>query len=149
MGCLPTWPHHWHADAPAGRVSSNTARPARVHFVPNLPACLGRKSGFDNTEARRPMAPYREIGVALSGGGVRASLASLGALLYVVDVGINEEVGTIASVSGGSITNAFVAQECDFRTATPETFDPIAKKLAVAIVHRGVLIATLISKLYV
>jgi hypothetical protein len=93
--------------------------------------------------------PSREVGIALSGGGHRASLMALGALLYVVDAKVNEEVGTISSVSGGTIANAFVAQECDFRTVTSEDFDRVARKLAAALVHRGVLDATLVGKLYV
>jgi Patatin-like phospholipase len=93
--------------------------------------------------------PRREVGIALSGGGHRASLMALGALIYVVDAKVNEEVGTIASVSGGTIANAFVAQECDFRTVTCEDFDHVAGKLAKALVHRGVLDATLVGKLYV
>jgi hypothetical protein len=54
------------------------------------------------------MGPPRNwLGIALSGGGHRASLLSLGALLYVVDSGMNARVRTVTSVSGGSITNAF------------------------------------------
>src|SRR5689334_16148620 len=49
------------------------------------------------------------IGLALSGGGHRATAYALGVLLYLVDSGLNTRVRTIASVSGGSILNAFVA----------------------------------------
>jgi hypothetical protein len=93
--------------------------------------------------------PSREVGIALSGGGHRASLMALGALLYVVDAKVNKEVGTISSVSGGTITNTFVAQECDFRTVMSEDFDRVAGTLAKAIVYRGTLDATLFGKLYV
>jgi hypothetical protein len=48
--------------------------------------------------------------VALSGGGHRASLYGAGALLCLVDVGINREVGSVVSVSGGSLTNGVLAQ---------------------------------------
>ena len=58
--------------------------------------------------------PDRGVGVCLSGGGHRAALFGLGALLYMVDAGLNTRVRSIASVSGGSLLNAFVAQECDF-----------------------------------
>ena len=57
------------------------------------------------------------IGVALSGGGHRASVWAAGLLLYLADAGRNGDVGTIASVSGGSITNGVVAQEMDYRQA--------------------------------
>ena len=52
--------------------------------------------------------------VALSGGGHRATLATIGALMALVDRRLNKVVIQIASVSGGSITNAYVAQRCAF-----------------------------------
>ena len=55
-----------------------------------------------------------DIEVNLSGGGFRAAAFDLGALLYLVESGLNRKVVFISSVSGGSITNASVAQECDF-----------------------------------
>lgn len=51
----------------------------------------------------------KSIGVAISGGGHRATAYGLGVLLYLVDSRLNQRVGTISSVSGGSILNAFVA----------------------------------------
>jgi predicted acylesterase/phospholipase RssA len=65
----------------------------------------------------------RHIGVALSGGGHRASLWGLGALLYLVDAGKQPEVAVISSVSGGSITNGVVAHEVDFGEVDPSTFE--------------------------
>lgn len=72
----------------------------------------------------------RDFGIALSGGGHRASLFALGSLLYLVDSGMNWRVATVCSVSGGSITNAFVAQECDFGTVGRDKFDKVAASLA-------------------
>jgi predicted acylesterase/phospholipase RssA len=57
------------------------------------------------------------VGVALSGGGHRASVWAVGLLLYLADAGRNGDVGAIASVSGGSITNGVVAQQMDYRQA--------------------------------
>src|SRR6266571_1800280 len=57
------------------------------------------------------------VGVALSGGGHRASVWAVGLLLYLADAGRNGDVGVIASVSGGSITNGVVAQQMDYRQA--------------------------------
>ncbi len=74
------------------------------------------------------------IGVALSGGGHRAGLFGLGVLLYLVDAGKNPDVGSIASVSGGSLTNGFIAQRLDYRTTSPDAFRdavrPLARRLA-------------------
>jgi len=58
------------------------------------------------------------IGVALSGGGHRASVFGAGLLLYLADAGRQGDVGGIASVSGGSITNGVVAHEMDYRQAS-------------------------------
>lgn len=58
------------------------------------------------------------IGVALSGGGHRASVFGAGLLLYLADAGRQGDVGAIASVSGGSITNGVVAHEMDYRQAS-------------------------------
>jgi hypothetical protein len=49
------------------------------------------------------------VGIALSGGGHRATLFGLGALLATVDLGVNERVVQISSVSGGSLLNGFLA----------------------------------------
>jgi hypothetical protein len=74
------------------------------------------------------------LSVALSGGGHRASLFGLGALLYLVDSRSAEQVSSIASVSGGSLTNGVVANRTAFRSAGPEDFRravaPFARRLA-------------------
>lgn len=77
--------------------------------------------------------------IALSGGGHRATLATLGALMAIVDRGLSHRVIQIASVSGGSITNAFVAQRCKFEALGPGGLDCIAAELATAIIRKGVL----------
>jgi predicted acylesterase/phospholipase RssA/tetratricopeptide (TPR) repeat protein len=78
-----------------------------------------------------------EIGVALSGGGHRATLFSLGVLLYLADSGANRNVTIMSSVSGGSLTNGYVAQECDFSSVTASEFRGVAERLARVIVFRG------------
>ena len=59
-----------------------------------------------------------ETAVALSGGGHRATLFGLGALLALSDTCANECVTSIASVSGGSLANGAIAARLDYRTAT-------------------------------
>src|SRR5260370_15012403 len=54
------------------------------------------------------------VGIALSGGGHRATIWGLGVLLYLADAGRQGDVGAIASVSGGSIANGVVAHEMDY-----------------------------------
>ena len=71
----------------------------------------------------------RQLGVALSGGGYRASAWGLGVLLYLGDAGLNREVSTISSVSGGSITNS-VAGLGDYKHSTPVETWQMASVLA-------------------
>ena len=54
------------------------------------------------------------VGIAISGGGHRATLWGWGALLALAETGANGEVVSIASVSGGSITNGAVANAGDY-----------------------------------
>jgi Patatin-like phospholipase len=68
--------------------------------------------------------------IALSGGGHRATLFGLGALLYCADAGVNRDVTSIASVSGGSIANAYVGTNVDYPAATGEEFEVAMKPLA-------------------
>lgn len=59
----------------------------------------------DEETTRRP-----EIGLALSGGGFRATLFHVGALRRLVELGILTRVDRISSVSGGSIVAGRLAQ---------------------------------------
>ncbi|MBN3815584.1 hypothetical protein G3N57_02745 [Paraburkholderia sp. Se-20369] len=79
-----------------------------------------------------------DLALALSGGGHRATLFAMGALLALVDRGLNKRVIQIASVSGGAITNAFVAQRCDFNKLEPGELDKLAEDLACRVVTQGV-----------
>ncbi len=71
--------------------------------------------------ATRP-AQTGTIGLALSGGGFRATVFSLGVLFYFVDRHINNRISYVASVFGGWVANAYVAQECDLNTVTVDEF---------------------------
>lgn len=84
--------------------------------------------------------PGRDLGVAVSGGGHRATVFGLGALLALSDHGLNKRVASISSVSGGSVANGIVLMDIDFGTATGDDFEKhIAPKLG-AIARRGVLL---------
>lgn len=84
------------------------------------------------------MAEDLTLGVALSGGGHRATVFGLGALLYLVDAGKSSRVVALSSVSGGSIANAYVAQGCDFSQVGPDEFDLVASGLLTKITRAGV-----------
>lgn len=98
--------------------------------------------------AREPAAGVGGISVSLSGGGHRAALFGLGALLYLADAGKNKEVTSIASVSGGSLTNGHLAQTLDFKAASSSEVDAWASRLARRCASRGTLFAARITWLY-
>ena len=80
-------------------------------------------------------ASVKSLAVSMSGGGHRATLFVLGALMYLVDVKANAFVSSIASVSGGSITNGMVGQNLDFRQTNGDEFrsrvaSPLATQIA-------------------
>jgi predicted acylesterase/phospholipase RssA len=77
------------------------------------------------------------IGIALSGGGVRAALFSLGVLMYLVHSELNQRVAMISSVSGGSITNAAIAASGDISTMKPDEFEPVCSRLAHRLAKEG------------
>ena len=76
------------------------------------------------------------IAVALSGGGYRAAMFGLGVLLYLVDAAKNCEVTSISSVSGGSITNAFVGQMHGYHQCTSADFWQEVAPFAQTIAHK-------------
>lgn len=84
----------------------------------------------------------RGVAVALSGGGHRASLFGLGALLYLADAGKGPALASIASVSGGSMANGAVAQSVDLTTAGPDELRAVAARVAGQITGRGTLFGT-------
>jgi hypothetical protein len=88
------------------------------------------------------------IGVALSGGGHRATLFDLGALLYLADAGKNRDVTSISSVSGGSLTNGYVAQSGDYSAMTGDEFRTAVAGLVRAIARKGTLWASPVTWAY-
>ncbi len=59
----------------------------------------------------RPKAPTKgpTVGVALSGGGFRATFAALGVLRFLADAGLLGNLRYASSVSGGSVANGMLA----------------------------------------
>jgi NTE family protein len=96
-------------------------------------------ASISETEAHKAEENFPwSLEVALSGGGLRATAFCLGALLYLVHAGLNCKVRNIASVSGGSITNGFVACQCDYCTTDIETFrDRVAGELVGKVASHG------------
>jgi predicted acylesterase/phospholipase RssA len=81
----------------------------------------------------------RDVGVALSGGGHRATVFGLGALLALRDAGVHERIVSISSVSGGSIANGAVMVGPDFGTAPPDKVDAHIAAVVDRVAKRGVL----------
>ena len=91
----------------------------------------------------------KSLAVSLSGGGHRATLFVLGALMYLVDAKANADVTSIASVSGGSLTNGFVGQTLNFRETDGTAFRKrVAGPLATQIAKSGTLFAPVLTKIY-
>jgi predicted acylesterase/phospholipase RssA len=70
-----------------------------------------------------------KLGLALSGGGFRASLYHLGLLRFLRDAGILPQVTHLTSVSGGSIMAAHLALHWDRYTGPAKEFDAAASEL--------------------
>ena len=70
-----------------------------------------------------------KLGLALSGGGFRATLYHLGVVRYLRDAGILQDVSDIASVSGGSILAAHLVLNWDKYTGDDEEFAAAASEI--------------------
>jgi predicted acylesterase/phospholipase RssA len=68
------------------------------------------------------------IGLALSGGGFRASLYHLGLVRFLRDAGLLSRVTHITSVSGGSIFAAHLLLNWDRYSGSPSEFDAVASE---------------------
>ena len=89
--------------------------------------------------------PHHRIGLALSGGGFRASLFHLGVIRRLEELRIMERVAIVSAVSGGSIVAAFYLCEMEKelrevlrRGQTPDRvalFEKIATKFMKAVEH--------------
>src|SRR5947209_4962550 len=69
------------------------------------------------------------IGLALSGGGFRATLYHLGLVRFLHDAGILPNVTHITSVSGGSILAAHLALHWDRYNGSANDFDAAASEI--------------------
>jgi predicted acylesterase/phospholipase RssA len=74
-------------------------------------------------------AATQKIGLALSGGGLRATLYHLGLVRFLRDAGILSHVSHITSVSGGSIFAAHLALNWARYTGSESDFDAAAGEL--------------------
>lgn len=91
----------------------------------------------------------RKLSIAMSGGGHRATLFGVGALQYLADAGVNADVVSVASVSGGSITNGLVGQEVDYAAVSGDRFESaVTRPLVEQITRHGSLFAARITRWY-
>ena len=81
----------------------------------------------------------RDIGVALSGGGHRATVFGLGALLAMADAGLCGRTASISSVSGGSIANGALMVGPDFGIAPVADIEAHIARTVWSIAERGIL----------
>src|SRR5436305_13757386 len=71
----------------------------------------------------------KKIGLALSGGGFRATLYHLGLLRFLRDADLLRQVTHITSVSGGSIMAAHLVLNWENYTGSAKEFDHAAAQL--------------------
>ena len=108
----------------------------------------------DENEAARfpcPSGGPREVGLALSGGGLRATLFHLGALMRLREMGWLGRLDRVSSVSGGSIMAAILARawstlerdgfsEASFdRLVTGPTLHLASQRIDVPVIAAGLL----------
>jgi len=91
--------------------------------------------GGPGTPPRPLRDPMPTIGLALSGGGFRATLYHLGVVRYLRDAGLLPLVTDIASVSGGSILAAHLVLNWDRYTADAASFDAVAGEVVRFVQH--------------
>jgi hypothetical protein len=73
--------------------------------------------------------PMKKIGLALSGGGFRATLYHLGLIRFLRDANILPQVTHITSVSGGSVTAAHLVLNWGRYTGSVSDFEAAAAEL--------------------
>lgn len=98
-----------------------------------IPDELSEPSHVEGPAVAVPLASVPRtypIGLALSGGGFRATIFHLGVIQYLFDKNLLEQVAIITSVSGGSITGAHLVARWQDYTNNPETFRTAKTSLA-------------------
>src|SRR2546423_3244364 len=93
------------------------------------PASPGLTSTPAGAAVQRRSSAMNNIGLALSGGGFRASLYHLGLIRFLRDAGILSQVSHITSVSGGSIMAAHLVLNWGRYNGSPSEFDAAAAEL--------------------
>lgn len=97
---------------------------------------------MSDTETRQINVKKRTgLALALSGGGFRATLFHLGLLRRLNEMDLLRHVEAISSVSGGSITNALLAQTADRWKAqqlTPKQWQDTIRAPLVAFCHHNI-----------
>src|SRR4051794_22298496 len=79
------------------------------------------------------MSTTRMIGLALSGGGYRATAFHLGTLKKLDQLKVLNKVGVISTISGGSITGAcYCSHKGDFRSFYDDLYQALQRKDVVS-----------------
>src|SRR3954470_276273 len=110
-----------------------TRTSAPLHVVAREIYCRRFRTnrGFEQIRTPRGQrkAVMNRIGLALSGGGFRATLFHLGLVRFLRDAGLLSQVTHITSVSGGSVFAAHLVLNWDLYNGSPNDFDAAASKL--------------------
>ncbi|MCE9584218.1 MAG: patatin-like phospholipase family protein [Planctomycetes bacterium] len=121
---------------PKASASGQQLRSLASVFTPAVQSARASLAARAGSHAQTKPAPP-QIGLALSGGGFRASLFHLGALRFLKDADLLQHVSDIASISGGSILGAHFALNRDAYLGSTEDFDKAATAF-LSLVRRDV-----------
>ena len=83
--------------------------PEPIHREPDRSAAIRAQTAQAAAAVYQPSRRKHGLALCLSGGGYRAALFHLGALRRLDEVGALARVETVSSVSGGSVTAAYLA----------------------------------------
>jgi NTE family protein len=86
--------------------------------------------------AARPADAVNPVGLTLSGGGFRATLAGAGAVRLLADAKLLPHLRYVSSVSGGSVTNGLVASAWPLLRTAGYTTDAVHEHLVEPLVKR-------------
>jgi predicted acylesterase/phospholipase RssA len=127
--------NHFRWDLVTNRSTSASSR-RRLIEVGRFPG--GIMTVEDLQSANGTSRSPESLGVAISGGGVRAAFFALGALLYLVHTDLHRHIRLVSSVSGGSIVNVAVALDGDLTEADAVRFGRLVGRASNRMAKKGV-----------
>ena len=115
------------AKAPSGAYLASEDVQWRVDWQCRANWQFDKEAKYVNPLDACPTTDNNFIGIAISGGGSRASVFSAAVFFELQRYGLLQQVDVISSVSGGSFTAAYYVLSCDDPYNTPPTIEGSAR----------------------